>query len=103
MNYALLTEGCRSRYIQEYFGEENATDCGVCDLCLARRKRGERSQGAVSPENIMEVLARKGGLNPRDLVREFSAEPERVVEVVEKLMEKDKIFTDKGGILRIKE
>lgn len=103
MNYALLGDGCRSRYIQEYFGEVDATDCGVCDLCLARKKRRGSADGTVTPERVLEVIAAKGGLSPRDLVREFSAEPESVVEAVEKLMESEKIYTDRGGILRTKE
>ena len=103
MNYALLGDGCRSGYIQEYFGEVDATDCGVCDLCLARKKRRGSADGAVTPERVLEVIAAKGGLSPRDLVREFSAEPESVVGAVEKLMESEKIYTDRGGILRTKE
>ena len=104
MNYALAEEGCRSRYIQEYFGEKNAGECGVCDLCLARRKRkGEVAQGGVvTPSEVLRVIADKGGLSPRDLVREFAAEPESIARVVEELFESEKIYTDKGGILRIK-
>jgi ATP-dependent DNA helicase RecQ len=103
MNYALLGDGCRSGYIQEYFGEVDATDCGVCDLCLARKKRRGGADGEVTPDRVLEVIAAKGGLSPRDLVREFSAEPESVVRAVEKLMESEKIYTDRGGILRTKE
>ena len=104
MNYALAEEGCRSRYIQEYFGEKDAGECGVCDLCLAKRKRkGEVAQsGVVTPSEVLRVIADKGGVSPRDLVREFAAEPESVARVVEELFESEKIYTDKGGILRIK-
>ena len=104
MNYALAEEGCRSRYIQEYFGEKDAGECGVCDLCLAKRKRkGEVAQsGVVTTSEVLMVIADKGGVSPRDLVREFAAEPERVARVVEELFESEKIYTDKGGILRIK-
>ena len=104
MNYAFSEEGCRSRYIQEYFGEKGAGECGVCDLCLARRKRkGEVAQsGVVTPSEVLRVITEREGLSPRDLVREFAAEPESVARVVEELFESDKIYTDKGGILRIK-
>ena len=104
MNYALAEEGCRSRYIQEYFGEKDAGECGVCDLCLAKRKRkGEVAQsGVVTHSEVLRIIADKGGVSPRDLVREFAAEPESVARVVEELFECEKIYTDKGGILRIK-
>ncbi len=32
-------EGCRSRAMQLYFGEKNPADCGVCDNCLAGKRR----------------------------------------------------------------
>ena len=104
MNYALAEEGCRSRYIQEYFGEKDAGECGVCDLCLAKRKsKGEVAQsGVVTHSEVLRIIADKGGVSPRDLVREFAAEPESVARVVEELFESEKIYTDKGGILRIK-
>ena len=30
------SDGCRSRYLLEYFGEENTENCGKCDICLKR-------------------------------------------------------------------
>jgi ATP-dependent DNA helicase RecQ len=40
--YAESDEMCRSRFIQNYFGEEDAEDCGVCDICLARKKQSKQ-------------------------------------------------------------
>lgn len=104
MNYALMEQGCRSSYIQNYFGEEDASECGSCDLCLARRKRhtGIVRRSSVEPSEVEEVIAQSDGISPRDLVRKFAAEPESVAQVVAQLFEEEKIYTDKGGILRIK-
>ncbi len=105
MNYALMESGCRSRYIQEYFGEQGVADCGVCDLCIERRKRakgGGESAPQVSAERVLEIVEAEGEISPRDLVRRFSAEPKVVVAVVEELFEQEKIYTTKGGFLRIK-
>lgn len=101
MNYALLEEGCRSRYIQEYFGEQEAEDCGSCDLCIARRK-GARPTSEVTPERVLEIVRTRGAISPRDLVREFRCDSSAVVSVVEQLLEEEKIYTDKGGNLKIK-
>ena len=101
MNYALMDEGCRSRYIQEYFGEQGAEDCGVCELCIERRKRGSGVM-SVTPEEVLGVLEAKAPIQPRDLVREFRATSESVEKAVEKLIEEEKIYTDKGGNLNIK-
>jgi ATP-dependent DNA helicase RecQ len=29
---------CRSRYLAHYFGDKEATDCGICDNCLANKR-----------------------------------------------------------------
>lgn len=105
MNYALLTDDCRSRYIQEYFGEQGVEDCGACDLCIARRKgrRGATEEvAAVTSERIYEVVSERGGISPRELMRVLHCEPESVAEVLRELLEEEKIYTDRGGILRIK-
>jgi ATP-dependent DNA helicase RecQ len=102
MNYALMDDGCRSRYIQEYFGESGVGDCGACDLCLARRKGGSVGSAEVSAERVLEIIAERESVAPRDLVREFRCESSSVAEVVERLLEEEKIYTDRGGNLKIK-
>lgn len=37
LRYIKLEEQCRSRYLAQYFGDKEATDCGICDNCLRRR------------------------------------------------------------------
>src|SRR5690554_2258801 len=40
INYAEDTENCRSRLLLEYFGENDATDCGICDVCQSKKSIG---------------------------------------------------------------
>ena len=51
--YAADTERCRSVVLQEYFGQKDARPCGVCDICLAHRKRGTVGEGMAG-----EILKR---------------------------------------------
>ncbi|HTI09127.1 MAG TPA: ATP-dependent DNA helicase RecQ [Puia sp.] len=37
IRYGQLKEECRSRFLANYFGDKQATDCGICDNCRARR------------------------------------------------------------------
>ena len=36
--YAANEQECRSAVLERYFGEENPAPCGVCDICLARKR-----------------------------------------------------------------
>jgi ATP-dependent DNA helicase RecQ len=38
VRYLTLTGECRSRYLAGYFGDAGATDCGICDNCLGKRR-----------------------------------------------------------------
>lgn len=43
--YAVNETACRSRLLLAYFGEEDGPDCGICDVCRARKQpAGERSR-----------------------------------------------------------
>jgi ATP-dependent DNA helicase RecQ len=37
LNYAEFDGKCRSRMILEYFGEVDAADCGICDICITSK------------------------------------------------------------------
>ena len=37
LSYAENKDICRSRSLLEYFGQQNASDCGRCDVCLSKR------------------------------------------------------------------
>ena len=50
INYVTNTTVCRTRYFQQYFGEETETDCGVCDICLER-------EADLSREALDQILA----------------------------------------------
>ena len=37
VDYASEGDECRSRWLLRYFGQEESSDCGGCDVCRARR------------------------------------------------------------------
>ncbi len=39
IRYVNITDECRSRYLAGYFGDKDATDCGICDNCLRAIRR----------------------------------------------------------------
>jgi len=38
LNFITNSIECRSKLLLEYFGEENARRCGICDVCVAKNK-----------------------------------------------------------------
>jgi len=40
--YASEADLCRSRWLLRYFGQEESSDCGTCDVCRASRDAGSR-------------------------------------------------------------
>lgn len=40
IDYAFEDKGCRVRRMLSYFGENNAEECGTCDICREKKKSG---------------------------------------------------------------
>ena len=99
--YASAQTECRSVMLQRYFGDDEATDCGVCDVCLQNRRR-ERNDSDQLSISIMELL-RRGEMDVRELCREIKVDPERVALAVDKLKEEGKISASISGKLIINE
>lgn len=99
--YASAQTECRSVMLQRYFGDDEATDCGVCDVCLQNRRR-ERNDSEQLSISIMELL-RRGEMDTRELCREIKVDPERVALAVDKLKEEGKISASISGKLIINE
>jgi ATP-dependent DNA helicase RecQ len=39
MRYIATADVCRSQYIASYFGDGDTKECGVCDNCLAKKRK----------------------------------------------------------------
>lgn len=79
-NY-IENEKCRSLYMQEYFGDEEANECGICDLCIKRKKR-QKQLAEKNKNQILEIIVNYAPLSIHELVEKFS-------------------FMDKNDILKI--
>ena len=94
---------CRTRFLTEYFGEINYQDCGVCDLCL-RKKRKENS--ATFNASIQEHIENNLKLKSLDLKALTSSLPalkeEEVLAMVRNMLENSIIAYDKEGRLYYK-
>ena len=104
--YAANDTRCRSRMLQEYFGDREDGDCGVCDICLARRRAAKAAAAGPQPNEstvdvesaIMQLLS-QSPMDIRELVAEFRTDDGKVVAAVRKLLDEGKISTLEDGKL----
>ena len=99
LRYSTSTEECRSLILQKYFGDTEATECGICDVCLAKR-RSRRINEEELKQTILQLLSQQQ-MDVRELCHNIKLEPERVAEVVDKLKEEAKISASISGKLII--
>ena len=98
LGYASNTEQCRSRMLSEYFGDTEAKDCGICDICLARRKQAK--SGKELQTRIIEKLT-STPLTVRELVAEFRCDPQLLLDTLKAMHENGTVQTDDAGTLRL--
>ena len=104
-----------ARCSNPYFGADDPAPCGVCDICLARKRAAKAARDAdagVSPaaapddEALAEELLRRLAASPADphtLATETACDPGRLTRLLRELLERGKIAADKTGILKINE
>lgn len=101
VSYSMQQTECRSVVIQRYFGDQEATPCGVCDICLEQRRRKKSSQASIA-DTIIHLLG-KESLTTREICREIKAEPELIASVIEQMQREGKISASISGKLIINE
>lgn len=94
--YASNDVECRSRMLSDYFGDTGAEDCGICDICLARRKR-KRTDDALCERICTELGSRPATI--RDLAAKIGGDPQPVIDAVQRLHEEGRLATDASGLI----
>lgn len=73
VEYAHQSRICRSQFIQEYFGEKTDQECGICDLCVERKKSDQAELTEETVKNkILETLARFGELGEYEVFEKIN-------------------------------
>lgn len=68
-DYFERTDICRSRILLTYLGEKNVKDCGRCDVCLSRRKKGVDNNSFEAIRLKIEELLQKEAIRLSDMER----------------------------------
>ncbi len=97
--YASNQTECRSVVVQRYFGDNEAQPCGICDVCLAKRKR-EKNDTNTLCDTILHLLSKKP-LDAREISRQIKADLQIVAASIDILKAENKISATSDGKLTI--
>lgn len=114
VDYANNNLECRSVLLQRHFGDNEAQPCGICDICLAerRRKKLEAANIKAEVENLdinsqasakILMLIKQSPLSAREVMREIGGEPQFIGKIIDELKMKGKIYLSNEGKLVINE
>ena len=91
----IKASGCRTRFIQTYFGELSDKDCQVCDLCLERM----RNQ-SVDFEDIRPLIP-EGGIIMEELAENIRVSKSKAYARLNEWIEQGRLSIDDQQIIRI--
>jgi ATP-dependent DNA helicase RecQ len=100
LDYAQSKAKCRSQFINEYFGQTNSFRCGKCDVCTSRNELDmSKFEFDKILEKVKAILLEKP--TPlENLVDETNMNPERVLKVIQFLVDTEKISISDDNKLR---
>ncbi|ARK13552.2 RecQ family ATP-dependent DNA helicase [Fibrivirga algicola] len=86
VDYARHQTQCRTRLLQNYFGEQTDAACGVCDNCLKAKKKAGPDPQVREQVRQYVTLSQDRGVSPRQLSGYFSKTDENDLTLTVRLM-----------------
>lgn len=100
IRYIGLTDECRSRYIANYFGDVDATDCGVCDNCLTKKRKSLSSEEFSLIESQVTALL-TSPISVDEVIRHLQKfSKEKVWNVLDFMQGEQFISIDEQGVIQ---
>lgn len=90
---------CRNVQICEYFGDQKASACGICDICIRQKKKNNASK---IDQKLFDAIKERlvNPMTPNELTAFFSEqERDSVIKILEYMIQENKIKTDDKGRL----
>jgi ATP-dependent DNA helicase RecQ len=102
VSYVTQDRTCRMQVMQEYFGELNTKPCGMCDICIDRKKKEDLHALKNYRDQILYVLKQKKmqvdeletAVDPKD--------KEVFIEVVREMLDEGVIYYDDFWLIGMK-
>lgn len=89
---------CRSKFIANYFGDSGASDCGICDNCLTRKKKKNNSADLYAS---IKLYVANGNRTVPVLLRNFKhVQEEELLKMIEWLLSEEQIALTEEGVIK---
>lgn len=92
VHYAIELTTCRSRFIANYFGDNHANNCGVCDNCLAAKRKTLTEQEFATIEMSLQKMGKVNIPLDAFFLSINTISKEKIWTVLNCLQSEDKIF-----------
>ena len=94
---------CRTRLLQAYFGEKPGDACGICDNCIAKKKKNETASSVVREQVRQYVaLANGPGVSPKQVAHYFAqTDADTLAQTLKQMLAEEEIRYTKSGNLTL--
>lgn len=99
LGYVTEKHVCRSVYINNYFGGERISNCGICDVCIENRRKG------ITPELfgiIFKAIKDNPGIDLEKIHRQLGIRKENLIAVAAFLKDENEIEMSLEGKLYVR-
>jgi ATP-dependent DNA helicase RecQ len=99
IHYATSGHICRSKLLMHYFGQNEAPDCGRCDVCLDKKKTGLTDKTFKDIEEKIKSLLAIKPLEYPDLIKQLNLPQTDTEKVIQWLEDAELIATNEDGLM----
>ncbi|MDE5639647.1 MAG: RecQ family ATP-dependent DNA helicase [Odoribacter sp.] len=91
---------CRQLSLMRYFGQKETEPCGICDVCL--RKKKARSDKKELRNSVLELLSRQD-MELKALVYSLEGDEEEIIGQIRRLLDENQIYYKTPLLLSVRE
>lgn len=96
LHYANEEQECRSRIIEQYFCDKMSEPCGICDNCLARKKR-EKNNIPNYEQQILSLLDTEP-MTIKELIAKIKGNEQTLIKTIRNLAERGVISAEESKL-----
>lgn len=101
MEYINENRICRSRMLISYFGEKGTSDCGCCDVCLAKNDSGLNNHTFNTIRDALQEALTEGPQEAKKLTENLPFPADKIITVIRYLADHDEHFSLEDGIISL--